>query len=340
MRTGRFILSILLCSVMALGASTLLAQPSSGTDELLLNGGFEEGWSGWEKYSLGRGYASLDPVDPYEGQYSLAIQGTPTPQAGVVYGSGVRQTIEKPALSLDMEFAFWVKPWVSGKGVVDIKAMITLYTTHQITGAKVLKLMYYVAWLPEAESWANVRPDEADYLIQSGVPLSWNYFQTSVINDFETRWGSATEYSTSKIVLTLEITVGYPGMNTEYANWDDISLMGSQVTSTETRTISTTTIQSTTSPTTSMTTTVPITEATSTTGQGGIIFFTQPGLTTVFVAGIVVAISVAAIMLRRRQRSLPTRPPQLTVKYCINCGSAIATTAKYCPKCGSEAPNV
>jgi hypothetical protein len=150
-RISSLTFAILVCFVVVLGTSALLIRPLSADNELIINGGFEDGWNGWDKYSLGRGYASLDPVNPYDGQYSLAIQGTPTPQVGVTYGSGVRQTVEGSALPLDMEFEFWTKPWVSGKGIVQITAMLTLYTTRQTTGPAVLKIVYYVAWLGESE---------------------------------------------------------------------------------------------------------------------------------------------------------------------------------------------
>lgn len=338
-RISSFIFLFLACLVVVLGTSALFFQSLSADDELIVNGSFEDEWNGWDKYSLGRGYASLDPVNPYDGQYSLAIQGTPTPQAGTTYGSGVRQTIEGAGLPLDLELEFWTKPWVSGNGIVQITAMLTLYTTHQTTGPAILKIVYYVAWLGEAESWANIRPDEADYFVQGAIPFSWNHFQTSVKNDFESRWGDSTGYSLSKIVLTLEITVGYPATNTEYANWDDVSLRGLHITTAQTGTTSITTSWFTPSSTMIVTATVITTEAQSTTRatEESITLFTRPELAVAVAILIVAAISVAVIMLRRRRSNLPIAPStQPTGKYCISCGAAMPLTAKYCPKCGSS----
>ena len=330
--------SILMCLVAVLGASMLLVQPVSGRIELVLNGGFEEGWQGWEKYSLGRGYASLDPVDPYEGLYSLSIQGTPTPQVGAVYGSGVYQTIERTGLPLDLEFEFWVKPWASGKGIVEIKAIATLHVTHQTTGSKILKIVYYVAWRSEAESWANIREDEADYFVDAFIH-TWNHFRTDLKYDFEDRWGASTGYSATKIILTFEIAVQYPATNTEYANWDGITFSAPEMTSTQASTILTT--ESTTSLSTKSTTTeTPVTTRaalTTKTTDGGASLLTRPELVASVIMIGVLAVSVVAIALRRRRlvvrRAAPGRP---AVSYCINCGAPNPASAMYCSKCGTR----
>jgi len=331
LRTSSFV-SILICLVVVLSISAAFTQSLSARNELIMNGGFEEGWNGWEKYTLGRGYASLDPVDPYEGQHSLAIQGTPTPQAGVWYGSGVNQTIESSSLPLDLEFAFWAKPWVSGKGIVEIKALLTLYTVFQTSDIRVLKIVYYVAWLGGTESWANIRQDEADYFVQGAIPMSWNYFQTNVKDDFESRWGDSTGYSLSKIVITLAITVGYPATNTEYANWDDISLTASTATTTQTATTITTST-TTQSPTTMVTTRTTATTTSSSETTGGVFLFGSSMSSIALVVVIIAVVSVAAIVLLR-PRSRLSAAPQEPTKYCISCGAPMHLTAKYCPKCG------
>jgi len=332
MKSHPLILLTALCLFAALGVSMHYAQPSSGI-ELVVNGGFENGWEGWEKYSLDRGYASLDPVDPYDGQYSLAIQGSPTPQAGTKYGSGVHQTIENSNLPLDLDFAFWVKPWFSGRGIVEIKAMLTLHVSHQTAGARVLKILYYVAWLGEVESWANIREDEADYFIQHGTPFSWNYFETSVKDDFEERWGDASGYSLTEIVITFEIVVGYPATNTEYANWDEVSLTTVQMTSTGTGTTSITTTHVTSTPTTRITTASATTgTATTTRSTEENPLVIRPEITAGAIVLILVAAIVALLALRRRRQ----RAPQTSTRYCMNCGATMPLTAKYCPKCGSS----
>jgi hypothetical protein len=326
-RIGSILLAVI-CLIVVLEASTLLAQPASRV-ELVTNGGFENGWEGWEKYSLGRGYASFDPVKPYDGQFSLAIQGTPTPQSGTEYGSGVRQNIEGSPLPINLDFSFWVKPWVSGKGIVQIKAMLTLYTSRQSAESSVLKIIYYVAWRGDAESWANVRPDEADYFVRGVTPFSWNYFEANVQNDFEERWGDSSGVSLSKIALNIEITVGYPGMSTEYANWDDISLLANTptVTTTQTTPLTSYSISTSANEETSMTG-----STTQTTQEGS--FFTGFGLVPVVVIVILVVSTLVVLYIRRRRPKPATVQP--TAKYCINCGAAMATTGKYCPKCGSS----
>jgi len=218
--------------LVVLGVSTLLIHPVSGNVELIVNGDFEDDWKGWEKYSLGRGYAALDPAYPHSGQYSLSIQGTATPQSGVVYGSGVNQTVEAAGLPLDLEFSFWVKPSSSGQAAAEMKAVLTLHLMHQTLGPKILKMVYYVAWEGGAESWANVRPDEADYFLHDVGVLAWNHYQGSIRDDFENRWGASTGYSLSKIVLTFQIGVTNVARDTQYVNWDDVSLTAPQTTAT------------------------------------------------------------------------------------------------------------
>ena len=232
LRIRPILFSSLAFFLVVLGVSTLLIHPVSGNVELIVNGDFEDDWKGWEKYSLGRGYAALDPAYPHSGQYSLSIQGTATPQSGVVYGSGVNQTVEAAGLPLDLEFSFWVKPSSSGQAAAEMKAVLTLHLMHQTLGPKILKMVYYVAWEGGAESWANVRPDEADYFLHDVRVLAWNYYQGSIRDDFENRWGASTGYSLSKIVLTFQIAVTNVARDTQYVNWDDVSLTAPQTTAT------------------------------------------------------------------------------------------------------------
>jgi hypothetical protein len=179
------------------------------------------------------------------------------------------------------------------------------------------------------ESWANIREDEADYFVQQGTPFSWNYFETNVKDDFEERWGDASGYSLSEIVITFEIVVGYPAMNTEYANWDEVSLRTVQMTVTGTQTTSMTSRVSST-PSTRTRPTSAITGTTATTRSTETQILIRPEITVGIIVVILIVAIAAFLGIRRRRPRLPA-----SARYCINCGAAMPLTAKYCPKCGS-----
>jgi len=280
---------------------TILKTPAplpTGPD-ILVNGGFESDFNGWERYGYGDGVANLSTIVVHQGNYSLATSSRLSPtRPDRPNGGGVYQVIERPDLSFDMNFSFWVYPmYVIRESTTDVRAWIVFHTNEEV-----FKIYYCISW--HDKSALRNGSDVTFFLLEDCGLGVWNFIERNLKSDFEAGFGSSSQYRLLKIEVYLDLALHFFSMLCPFAYWDDISLVGKYVTETSTPT-PTKTFETTTSEiTTTQGHTTPIMPAP--TSPPEVIFW-------IVALAAVVAISTAALVYvsETRRRAYPSKPATL-----------------------------
>jgi len=221
MGTHYFIPTLLLALTLILSGSNF--QYTSAPDVLILdNGSFELGLQSWETYSYGYGDAEVVAKVAYEGEYSLRTYTLPGPEVPKFpYGGGAYQTIERPDLTLDLKFSFWVRPGIVGENqYTQIRAWIEFHTEE----GRVFKLAYYIAWGFHVPENPRFNTTDTTYILMQDCKIGvWNYIERDLKSDFESRFGTATERSLSTIKVYADLA-HYWSVIIANAYWDTFTL--------------------------------------------------------------------------------------------------------------------
>jgi hypothetical protein len=104
--------------------------------DILVNGGFESDFDGWERYSYGEGLTNLSAIVRHQGNYSLTTLSWLSPTyPNRPNGGGVYQVIERPDLSFDMNFSFCVYPmYVIRESTTDVRRCHNTSHTFHLHG--------------------------------------------------------------------------------------------------------------------------------------------------------------------------------------------------------------
>jgi len=218
----RYVIPTLLLTLTLIFSGSYYHYTVASEEPILDNGGFELGLQGWETYSYGYGDAEVVAKVAYDGEYSLRTYTVPGPEVPKFpYGGGAYQTIERPDLSLDLKFSFWVRPGIVGENqYTQIRTWIEFHTEE----GQIFKLAYYIAWgfhVPENPRFNTT--DTTYILIQDCRIGVWNHVERDLKSDFESRFGTASERSLSMIKLYADL-VHYWSVIIANAYWDAFTL--------------------------------------------------------------------------------------------------------------------
>ena len=187
--------------------------------DILVNGGFESDFNGWERYSYGDGVANLSAIVVHQGNYSLATSSRLSPtRPDRPNGGGVYQVIERPDLSFDMNFSFWVYPmYVIRESTTDVRAWIVFHTNE-----KVFKIYYYISWHDKS---ALLDGSDVTFFLLENCRLGvWNLIERNLKSDFEAGFGASSQYRLLKIEVYLDLALHYFSMLCPFAYWDDVAI--------------------------------------------------------------------------------------------------------------------
>ncbi len=221
MRTRYIIPSLLLAFTMIV--SSLHCYHTSSIEELIIdNGSFELGLQSWKTYSYGYGDAEIVPGVAYDGEYSLRTYTVPGPEVPKFpYGGGAYQIIERDDLTLDLRFSFWVRPGIVGENqFTQIRTWIEFHTQD----GQILRLAYYIAWGFHVPENPRFNTTDTTYILIRDCKIGvWNHVERDLKSDFESRFGTASEYSLSTISLYADLA-HYWSVIIANAYWDAFTL--------------------------------------------------------------------------------------------------------------------
>jgi LPXTG-motif cell wall-anchored protein len=197
---------------------------ASSSSEIIMNGGFERQFKGWDPYVINDiyGRVNLTSGNSHTGESSLRTYAIPLRKSPYVLkrGGGVNQIISKDVNKLDMVFSFWVMSSLIGENdYTNIRSIINI----ELTDGHLFNLSYYIAWAPRIinESVAN-SSDNITYFIPTSLN-QWSNVQRSITDDLEPIYDHSNNVNISKFSVIFEmVTISY--MLSHDAYWDDISI--------------------------------------------------------------------------------------------------------------------
>jgi len=192
--------------------------------DVLVNGGFESDFDGWEKYTYGVGEVNLSAIAVHQGNYSLATSSRFSPtHPDRPNGGGVYQVIERPDLTFDMNFSFWVYPmYVTRQSTTDVRACVIFQTNE-----KTFKIYYYVSW---HNKLALLNGSDVTFFLLENCGLGvWNFVRRDLKPDFEAGFGSSSQYRLLKIEAYLDLALHFFSMLCPFAYWDDVAITSTLV---------------------------------------------------------------------------------------------------------------
>jgi len=216
----------LLLTLTAILSSLYCHYTLAAEESIVDNGSFELGLQGWETYSYGYGDAEVVHKVAYDGEYSLRTYTLPGPEVPKFpYGGGAYQTIERPDLTLDLKFSFWVRPGIVGENqYTQIRTWIEFHARE----GQIFKLAYYIAWAFHVPENPRFNTTDTTYILirdcKAGV---WNRIERDLKSDFESRFGKASERSLSEIRLCADLA-HYSILIIANAYWDTFTLTVTQ----------------------------------------------------------------------------------------------------------------
>jgi len=221
MKTRYFIPISLL--ILTLILSSLYCNYTLAPEEFILdNGSFELGLQSWETYSYGYGDAEVVPKVAYDGEYSLRTYTLPGPEVPKFpYGGGAYQTVERTDLALNLKFSLWVRPGIVGENqYTQVRTWIEFHTED----GQIFKLAYYIAWGFHVPENPRFNTTDTTYILIKGCKIGvWNHIERDLKSDFESRFGTASERSSSTIKLYTDLA-HYWSVITANAYWDAFTL--------------------------------------------------------------------------------------------------------------------
>jgi len=187
--------------------------------EILTNGDFELGLEDWDAYHFEYGGPSLSTIVVHQGKYSLATRsGLPPTITGRRTGGGVCQVIERPDLTSEMNFSFWVYPqYVIRESTTDIRAYVVFHT-----GEKIFKIYYCISWHNKLTLLNS--SDTTFFLLENCGLGVWNFVGRNLKSDFEARFGSSSQYRLFKMEVYLELSLNVFSMLCPFAYWDEVAI--------------------------------------------------------------------------------------------------------------------
>jgi len=191
--------------------------------EILLNGGFESGFDWWEERAYGDGEVDLSSTVAHQGDHSLVIRSMFSPSCSCSPNGGeVHQIIERPDLTFDMNFSFWVYPWyVIQKSTSDVRASIAFRTDEET-----FRIYYYVSW--HDRTALRNESDVAIFLLENCRVNTWNFVERDLKSDFEAVFGSSSQYGISKVDVYLDLRLFFFSMLCPEAYWDEVAIASMQ----------------------------------------------------------------------------------------------------------------
>jgi len=202
---------------------TTFASASSNT-EIIVNGGFEAQFKGWDPYVINDiyGRVNLTSGNSHTGESSLRTYAIPLRKSPYLLkrGGGVNQIISEDVNDLDMVFSFWVmSSLIGGNDYTNIRSIINI----ELTDGHLFNISYYIAWAPRIvnESVAN-SSDNITYFIYTRLN-QWSNVQRSITDDLKPMYNHSSNINISKFSLIFEtVTISY--MLSHDAYWDDVSI--------------------------------------------------------------------------------------------------------------------
>jgi hypothetical protein len=293
----------IILSILIFNTSYCLADNSN----LIKNGGFEDGLSSWFKVTGGE--ASISDLNSHSGRTSLRTS------------NGSIWQVVKVDSPENLKLEFWayldsVPGEPSGRTVAALNVWVKTDTNKE-------GVTYYVF----------NRDHESQGEIQKTVMLAlqrdrWNRIDLELQETFE-------DLDFTK-VQEVNITMWAYRSPEPIVYWDDISLTYTEKSIEYTQsatTVQTEATQSTESTIQKPTTTTPIVIQKNLDNQNEMRidkFIEQYGVLLIIISLIVIS---TFIVLRKRSRVSQPKP---STKYCIKCGTNMATEDEYCPDCGSK----
>jgi hypothetical protein len=273
---------------------------ASSSSEVVVNGGFEIQFDGWDPYVIDDMYgrANLTSGNSHSGESSLRTYAIPMRKSPYTLkrGGGARQIISTDVNDIDMMFSFWVTSSIIGENdYTNIRSIINI----ELTDGRLFNLSYYVAWAPRivGESVAN-SSDTIVYLIPTRLN-QWSYVQRSITDDFEPMYDDSSNVNISKISVIFEM-ITISNTLSHDAFWDDISLTYETRIMKETSTIESSPQET---PTTHMLT--PSETQTSTPTSNPTQQVTRPAnfdMNTIGLVAIIIIIASAVFFLTKRRK--------------------------------------
>lgn len=213
------------CTILLLGSllQTTFVSASSSS-EIIVNGGFERQFKGWDPYVINDiyGRVNLTSGTSHTGESSLRTYAIPLRKSPYTLkrGGGVNQIISEDVNDLDMVFSFWVMSSLIGENdYTNIRSIINI----ELTDGHLFNISYYIAWAPRIinESVAN-SSDNISYFIYTRLN-QWSSVQRSITDDIEPIYDHSNNVNISKFTVIFEmVTISY--MLSHDAYWDDISI--------------------------------------------------------------------------------------------------------------------
>lgn len=328
------------CPLLLLLATVLWASfvSASSREELIVNGGFESYFDGWQPYVYDQVYGRVNVTSGTSHSGSWCLRSYINPVRAIPYsqkrGGGVMQTLSTDIKDLDILLSFWVMPAVIGQNShTNIRSVIRM----ELKDGRSLSLSYYVAWAPPALGEFLYNTSDNTIFFLPGLLHQWTYVQREVKRDFESGFGSSSGVALARLTASFEMTT-VSHLSTPDAFWDDISVVAETVPSTPapTPTQTTTPPPKPSPPTQSPTITPPSATsppaATSKETEGKPVLAIESYAVPLLLVVVLVGLAIVAV----RARSRKGVKAEAAKKYCLNCGAEIAVEAERCTHCGSK----
>ena len=208
------LLSVLLFEVLSVSAV-------SG-DDLIVNGGFESQFDGWEPYVYYEGYGLVDLTSgtSHSSTWSLRTYVYPTGKCPYARkrGGGVKQVLSNNVEDLNMLLDFWVMPAIVGQNsYTNIRSTIHM----ELKDGRSLNISYYLAWAPPALGEFLYNTSYSTIFFLPARLHQWSNVQREIKDDFESRFGNSKDIILSQMWIILEMTT-VSHLTTPDAFWDDI----------------------------------------------------------------------------------------------------------------------
>jgi hypothetical protein len=313
-----------------IGASVVAA--SSGTTELVANGGFESNLDGWKLYVYDEIYGRVNETSgaSHSGMWSLRTYAN---SGGVPYtqkrGGGVLEVLSPSVKDLNMTLSFWVMPAIVGQNsYTNIRSLIHM----ELKDGRSLNLSYYVAWAPPALGEFLYNTSDSTIFFLPALLHQWSYVQRKVRSDFESRYGNADGVMLSFLTVNFELTT-VSHLTTPDAFWDDLSIIAETQPSTSPQPTQTTTPAPNQPQQTQIAPTVTSPKAPVPKQPDATSSYTEKYALPIV---LIVAIIIGLTLVARRIRSRESSKTDVATNYCFNCGTELALNIKYCTRCGAK----
>ncbi|WP_455369750.1 carbohydrate binding domain-containing protein [[Eubacterium] cellulosolvens] len=207
----------------------MTAPSNCQTNELVENGGFENGLDRWSTfgYDPQNEEAKVTDTETHFGKYSLNASIPHNEEDQV--GRGARQTIYVNQPS-NLDLSFWVNLG-SIAGSQNLHTNIAMIVSFQIEG-NAKYIIYNVAWDPREEIYKSFplptkrSDDVVNILIPAMMNFRWNHVERDLSKDFESSYPNINMKEISSITIEL-VAVRFQKVGFLIdVFWDDISLKG------------------------------------------------------------------------------------------------------------------